>query len=104
MEKDIMSEGFGIVAQSVLRDSNLSIEAKGIYSYLCTFANANREASVDIDTIVDELKISENRFFKYRKELVDKGYLIIKNTRSNNRVDINIYILNECKEDIKNGI
>lgn len=75
--KNIMDNGFGKVSKSVMTDKNLSIEAKGIYAYLCTFAGHDNVAFPSKSKILTDLKISENRYYKHRQQLIDAGYLTI---------------------------
>ena len=61
---------FGHVMQEVIRNKKLSIEAKAIYSYLASMAdNKTGECFSSLETILSELNISKNRFYKYIKEL-----------------------------------
>lgn len=67
---------FGHIKQSVMRNNQLSIEAKAIYSYLASFADKDTgECFPSLDTILSELNISKNRFYKYIKELEDAGII-----------------------------
>ena len=39
----LFKEGYGIVAKKVMKDKELSIQAKGIYSFLCTYASEKHD-------------------------------------------------------------
>ena len=97
MDKQILDEGFGIIPHLVMEDKDLSVEAKTIYSYMCSNADSDRKASMTVNTIVDDLNISSQRFFRHRKELVNRGYITIEKRRIRNRAGSNIYILNDFK-------
>ena len=43
-ENSIYKNGYGIVAKFVMRDKNLSVEAKAIYAYICSFAGSGTTA------------------------------------------------------------
>ena len=88
-----MAQGYGIVPKIAMRDTNLSIESKAIYAYLCSFAGAGRTAFPSRELICHELNISINRFNKYKNELVEKGYISIKRDRLENGFSKNIYTL-----------
>lgn len=105
---DIMSQGYGIIPKSIMRDKTLSIESKAIYAYLASFAGAGSESFPSVELIIVELNISENRYYKYRQELIEKGYIKIHANRKGNRRTHNVYELvghikfnKEVKEEIK---
>lgn len=79
MEMNIVNENnhaFGHVKQSIMRNTTLSLEAKSIYAYLSSFAdNESGECFPSLETILTELNISKNRFYKYLKELEAAGII-----------------------------
>jgi DnaD/phage-associated family protein len=87
----IYREGYGIVAKTVMRNKDLSAEAKAIYSYICSFAGSGTTAFPSAELMMHELNLGDNRFYKYRKELVDKGYITIIKQRNGSRREKNIY-------------
>lgn len=89
----VLSKGYGTIAKLVMKDKNLTIEAKAIYSYLCSYAGAGESAFPSVDLIVSDLNISENRFFKHRKCLVDNGYISIERNKTSNGWSNNIYTI-----------
>lgn len=89
----IYKNGYGIIPKSVMRDKNLSIEAKAIYSYICSFAGAGASAFPSVKLMLKELNISENRFYKHMKSLTEMGYIKIDRERKGNRLGNNIYTL-----------
>lgn len=91
----ILAKGYGLIPQLVTRDKDLSIEAKAIYGYLAAFAGTTGEAFPGVDLICAELQISEKRYLKHRKSLIDKGYIEIKRERLENGFSKNIYILKQ---------
>ncbi|AFS78363.1 hypothetical protein Curi_c13530 [Gottschalkia acidurici 9a] len=72
-------------------DKRLSIEIKAIYVYMASYAGAEDTAFPGVELMIEHLRISEKRFYKYRKELVDQDYVSITKTRKEN----NIYTLNQ---------
>lgn len=90
----ILSKGYGIMPKMVALDKNLSIESKAIYAFLTSFSGVGQGVFPSVETIINYLKISENRFYKYRKELIDNGYITVKPRYTNNKRISNIYILN----------
>jgi DNA-binding IscR family transcriptional regulator len=64
---------FGIVSKNVLDDPQLSIQAKGLYSLLCTYANKQRECFPSRNTLADQLNISVRYVDTLIKELKNAG-------------------------------
>lgn len=76
-----------------MKDTDISIEAKALYSYLSAYAGANETAFPGVSLICHELNISDKRFQKYRKQLEDNGYLSIERERTSNGFSKNIYTI-----------
>lgn len=76
----LLSHGYGLSPQLVMRSKGLSIEAKALYGYLSSFAGAGDTAFPSTSRILEELDISKNRFYKIRKELVSWGFISIETT------------------------
>lgn len=85
--------GYGLVFKRVMKDTNISIEAKALYGYLSAYAGADEIAFPSVSLICHELNISDKRFKKYRKQLEDNGYLTIERKRTNNGFSKNIYTI-----------
>ena len=86
--------GYGNVYKTITKDPNLSIEAKGIYAYLSSYAGGKDVAFPSISLICHELNISEKRFYKHRKELIDKNIISVHRERTNNGFSKSIYTIN----------
>lgn len=81
----LLSHGYGLSPQLVMRSKGLSIEAKALYSYLSSFAGAGDTAFPSTSRILEELDISKNRFYKIRKELISWGFISIETTATSLR-------------------
>jgi HAMP domain-containing protein len=84
----VYEDGSGMVAQKVMRDKEISMTAKAIYAYLCTFAwggvDNERKAFPSVATQCKELGIkSDKTYFKHRKQLEEAGYITIEKTGRN---------------------
>lgn len=86
--------GYGTVYKEVLKNKELTIEAKAIYSYLSSYAGGKDTAFPSIGLICHELNISEKRFYKHRKELLDKNIISKNRERTNNGFSKTIYTIN----------
>ncbi|EAC8477263.1 DnaD domain protein [Listeria monocytogenes] len=90
----IYSQGYGIIAKAAMRDKDLTIEAKAIYSYLCSYAGAGSTAFPGVELICADLSISRERFYKHRKSLIEKGYIkVVQRRDEEGRQKNNIYEL-----------
>lgn len=81
-QSGIYEHGYGMIAKQVMRDTDLSIEAKSIYAYLCSFAGAGKTAFPSVELIIAELNISRERFYNHRKKLIEKGYIQVVTTKN----------------------
>ncbi|MDK9870646.1 helix-turn-helix domain-containing protein [Staphylococcus sp. IPLA37011] len=86
--------GYGSVYKKVMKDTELSIEAKAIYAYLTSYAGGKYTAFPSVSLICHELNISKNRFYNHRKELVEKEIISVKRERTDNGFSKNIYTIN----------
>ena len=87
----INAQGFGMIAKMVMLDQRLTIEAKAIYSYFCSYAGGGSTAFPSVSKIVYDLKISKDRYYKHFKLLVECGYITIRQTKDKGKVANNIY-------------
>lgn len=91
----IWSQGYGNIPKLVMRDTNLSIEAKGLYAYLRSFSGAGNTAFPSVELICHDLQISEKRFRKGKDALIESGYITVKRERVPNGFSKNIYELTD---------
>lgn len=90
----IQSMGYGIMPKAVTKDKRLSIEAKAIYAYFVSYAGAGNSAFPKLKTILEDLSISKNRFYRHRKLLIDFGYISVEAFRNEQKVIYkNVYTL-----------
>lgn len=110
MKGTIYEEGSGMLAKKVMIDSSLSIESKAIYAYLCSYAwggqSDDRKAFPTIQRMVEDLGITDKRFYRHRKALVDRNLISITKKRTDIGIK-NIYSitapLNLIKQEVKEG-
>ena len=87
----VLDKGYGAVGKLVMQDRRLSIGAKAIYAYLCTFGNV---AFPGRQKICFDLGISTNTYTKHMNQLVDLAYISIVQTRKGGRFKSNEYRIN----------
>lgn len=73
--KGITALGYGYIPKAVMTDPRLSIKAKGLYAYLCSFTGTGCETSPKRSDIVYHLGINVNSYTKYKKELHDLNFI-----------------------------
>lgn len=84
-----------MIPRNIVKDNNLSIEAKAIYLYLIFNLTSDVKVKPSVQEMCNDLNISLNRFKKYRKELEDKGYVTVERNRENNGFGKNIYVFHK---------
>lgn len=82
---------YGVVLQSIMRDTSFSAEAKAIYAYLCTFADSNGVCYPNVSLMVHELRMSEPRFYKHFAELKRAGIVCVEQRKEHGRFAKNLY-------------
>ena len=60
-----MALGYGIIPKLAMQDQRLTIEAKAIYSYFCSYAGAGTTAFPGRNKILHDLKISKDRYYNH---------------------------------------
>lgn len=85
---------FGILPKGVMKDTDLNIQAKALYAYLCAYAGNKGSAFPSVELIKHELNISKDTFYKYIKELENSGYIAKEKERATGgQFKRNIYYL-----------
>ncbi len=69
------SNRYGIVKHKVCTDPNLSVQAKGLYSILCCYANKNRICWPSISKLADDCGSSQSSVKRWIKELKSYKYI-----------------------------
>ena len=95
---DISAAGYGNVPKSVMTNENLSIQAKGLYAYLCSFCGKDFTASPSRDTILSHLRISHNSANKYMNQLIDNNFVFKSQMFTSGRFSGLVYYLNQMPE------
>lgn len=70
-----MKGSHGVVFQEVTRNSALPPAAKGLYAYLAAFCGNSDKCYPSVDTILQEMGMSKDTFYKHIKLLVEAGVI-----------------------------
>lgn len=93
-------KGWGIVYQEIMRDRDISPEAKCIYAYLASLAGMKNVCYPSIDTLIYELGMSKNRIAKHMNQLLEKGIVEKVREHNGNLYGRNIYRITHEKETL----
>lgn len=96
----VKSKGFGIIPKLLMQDHRLTIEAKAIYSYFCSYAGAGSTAFPSRQKICRDLGISIKRYYKHFNLLKEYGYIQVNQKTNGTKFSHNVYTLVE-KPEIK---
>ena len=93
MDQLIYQTGFGIISKQLMCNPELSSEAKALFAYFAAYAGNGDTAFPSVDLILYHMNWSKTRFYKYRNELMDNGYLRVEQVKKHNKFAHNIYRL-----------
>jgi len=89
---DIYARGYGIVSKRVMFDRRLSLTAKAIYAYICSYCNADNRAFPSRERTVSELGINKDTYYRHFAQLLNEGYIEKSRTKTDEcRFANNIY-------------
>ena len=95
---------YTLIPNMVMRDSEISIQAKAIYAYLLGYKGNNKYAYPSVSRITSQLNISQPCLNKYLKELVNKDLIIIcKGKIEGNQYKNNRYFFKNPEDKFKHG-
>lgn len=93
---EIKSQGYGTIPKFAMLDDRLTVTAKAIYAYLCSYAGSGNSAYPKRSTLLYELDISKAKYYPSYTALVELGYITpIQNTDRKGQFATSTYILNE---------
>jgi DNA replication protein DnaD len=98
----IYENGYGKISQNIMRCRDVSISAKALYSYFCSFAGNKESAFPSWSTICDELNISRDSYSKYLNELKMNGFIYVEQEKTEQgKFSKNIYYIITKKNQIE---
>lgn len=80
---DYIPGGYGLVYQRIMRDENISREAKALYAYLASFAGTSGKAFPSRTIICRELGMGKDLYTKCKKELQEHKIIDVQQERGN---------------------
>lgn len=95
-------KGFGNIPKFVMLDSDLTLEAKTLYAYFCSFTGKGNSSFPGRNKITRDLKISKTSFYKHLDMLIENGYIIVKSGKE--KFKTNTYIIVSKPKKIGNNL
>lgn len=89
----INAKGFGSIPKMVMKDRRLSLQAKGLYAYFCAYSGSGNRAFPGRNTILNDLQITKDTYYKHLDTLKQCDYIRISQERTIGRFKRNIYTL-----------
>lgn len=77
----VNAKGYGLISQAVMFDRDLSVQSKAIYAYFVSYTGAGRTIFPKRETILSDLKMSKNTFYKHFNPLVKNGYIKVSKAK-----------------------
>ena len=74
----VRHKGYGIIPKIIMIDPILSIEAKALYAFFCSFSGGGSQLFPGREYILHFLKISKNVYYNALNELKDKGLVSVE--------------------------
>lgn len=90
----VNSKGFGTISKLVMLDRKLTIQAKAIYAYFCSYAGGGSQPFPSVERILGDLDISEDTYYKHLRFLKAYGYIIVEQRKNGKGTFLsNVYTL-----------
>lgn len=93
VSEGIRRAGYGMLPRMVMQSPQLSHKAKAVYAYFCSFAGAGESAFPSRETILYHLDVSHPTYYKALHELINAGYLAVRQRQERGRFAICDYYL-----------
>lgn len=74
----VNSNGYGILFKYPMLDPALTIEAKGIYCYICSYAGSDSTAFPGRERITSDLQMSKDSYYKHYQILLANDYIRVR--------------------------
>ena len=89
--ENINSHGFGMVDKAVITTCSIKLPVKGLYAYLCSYADSNGISYPSVSKILNDLHICRNTFYRYLKQLTTSGIITVEHERSGGKYSRSVY-------------
>ena len=93
--------GYGIIPKFIMFDIELTLEAKAIYAYFCSYTGRGNTAFPGRDKILFDLGINKNTYYHHFNLLLAQGYITVATQIVNGLKSRNIYTLVSTPQKFK---
>lgn len=94
---DVNGQGYGTIPKAVMQSQEISITAKAVYAYFCSFTGAGDSCFPSQSKICTDLRISKDSLSKYLRELKSFGLIKVVQEKESGRFSRNVYTLSDTK-------
>ena len=91
---NIFCKGYGLIPKHAMQDSHMSLTAKAIYSYFCALSGNGKTTFPSVTKICSVLNIGKDAYYNNRKQLIEAGYITVKQQHKGRNFTSNLYTLN----------
>jgi hypothetical protein len=71
----VNAKGYGIIPKLLMLDNRITLAAKSVYAYFCSYAGAGGTAFPCREKILSDLSISKDTYYKYLNQLKELDYV-----------------------------
>ena len=71
-----LSNGYGMVSSNVVRDPAISLRDKGLYAYLCSYADFNNTLTVSVNRAAAECDVDPSTIRRILDQLKKDGVIV----------------------------
>lgn len=93
MKHNINERGYGYIPRLVMQDRRLSIQAKAIYAYFCSYSSGGATLFPTRSRVTADLGISEKEYLEHFQLLLRHGYLSIRQMKDADGSARNIFTI-----------
>lgn len=91
----VNAQGYGTIPKAVMQDQCISIMAKALYAYFCSFTGAGDSCFPSRNKICFDLNISKDSVSKYIRELKEVGLIDVEQVKESGKFSYNVYKLSD---------
>lgn len=93
------SFGYGTIAKAPMQDRRISLKAKGIYAYFCSFSGGGDTVFPELENIIWHLQIPKSTYYIHYRSLLTTNYITSVQRNIEGRYSINDYYINETPDE-----
>lgn len=76
MAANRLKNGYGMISSDVVRNPNISLRDKGLYAYLCSYADVNNTLTVSVNRAASECNVDPSTIRRILDQLKKDGVIV----------------------------